>query len=102
MSDAEYHSWLIETDPKTRPIGPISDYNEAVEVFETYIGWRSMHHVKLLQFSCDAALPKRFPLGTHSSIEGAVRGGYGSIKTLRELDLNGHEVGPEVAASPSP
>lgn len=101
MSDSEYNSWMIETSPRVRPMGPIEVYEEAVAIFESYIGKRSKDPVKLLQFSCDAGLPKRFPVGTHASIEGAVQSGYGTIETLRELDLKGVEVDLEPARSPS-
>lgn len=102
MTDSEFHSWMIETNPDKQPIGPIADYDEAAEVFETYVGRRSKHPVKLIQFTCDSELPKRFPLGTLSAIEGAVRGGYGELETLRELDLDGLEINHRPSSSPSP
>lgn len=102
MNDTEHHSWLIEINPSVRPVGPIADYSEAEALFERYIGRQSKYPVKLLQFTCDGGLPTRFPVGTHAAIEGAVQGGYGEIDTLRELDLKGCEVVPEVTNSLTP
>lgn len=100
MSYNEFHIWMVEINPSTRPVGPIKDESEAIEIFETYLGKRSKHPIRLNQFSCDADLPKRFPLGTHAAIEGALKGGYGVMKTLRELDLDGNEIVLENASSP--